>query len=271
MNKFVSILILIGYLFTTSHAVGVELCHRFVVITPEKTGTHLLTKAISQLTGLKTINCWDHNRTSEFLINLLEQAKNEDAFLHMHAFPHEHIINTFRQRGHKVIFLMRDPRDQAISLLFYLQQGWQYGPITQEHPFRKLSFDEQLLEIITGERFGLPMTKNIIGERIPWMRLKSFFVCTVKFENLVGHEGGGSDKAQQKELKKICKHIGLKLSKTQIKERSAGLFGKPGEKTFRSGQIGEWKKYFKDEHINAFKNHAGEILILTGYEKNLNW
>ena len=54
-----------------------------------------------------------------------------------------------------------------------------------------------------------------------------------------------------------------------IDKTAANLFG--NTRTFRSGKIGEWKKYFTDENKEEFKKHLGKYLIEFGYEKDDNW
>jgi len=39
----------------------------------------------------------------------------------------------------------------------------------------------------------------------------------------------------------------------------------------RKGHKYDWKNYFSDDHINSFKEIAGETLIDLGYEKNNDW
>lgn len=41
--------------------------------------------------------------------------------------------------------------------------------------------------------------------------------------------------------------------------------------TFRKGQVGEWKECFDERHKDVFKREAGDVLILTGYENDLDW
>ncbi|WP_347550652.1 hypothetical protein ABFG93_03385 [Pseudalkalibacillus hwajinpoensis] len=41
--------------------------------------------------------------------------------------------------------------------------------------------------------------------------------------------------------------------------------------TFRSGQIGSWKKEFDEEVIQLFKKNANEFLIEMGYESDECW
>lgn len=243
----------------------------FILVTPEKSGTHLLSKTITQLIDKEVLNCWEHTVTKKQLDDLLKQCKEENKYLHMHALPHKAFIEYLKKINYKVIFLMRDPRDQAVSLYYYINKGWAYGSLNVQLPFGRLSPNEQLDEIITGARYGLSGTESIIGKRMPWMKEKASFVCPVFFENLVGQEGGGSRLKQLKEVRRIANHLQLKMDDEELDQRSQNLFGKPGEKTFRSGQIGSWKQHFTAEHIRNFKRIFGKELIELGYEKNSRW
>jgi hypothetical protein len=243
----------------------------FIVITPEKTGTHLLTKVMERMSSKKTRNCWAHSLTHEELLKELKIAEENEAFLHMHALPTDEIINTLLTHSYKVIFLMRDPRDVIISLLFYIDKGWTYGPFRRDYPYGKLSFDEKLDELISGSRYGLSALNSIIGRRIPWIYQDVSFVYVAHFENLVGDKGGGTDQAQLEEILNIANFLNIKLDKEKIDHITYQLFGIPGERTFRSGQIHTWKKYFKPFHIEKFKNRFGNELILLGYEKDFIW
>lgn len=244
---------------------------RFFVVTPEKTGTHLLTKALSKMLDQECINNWNHEMSQEELTTLLRSAESQNCFVQMHALPTDTIIKTLKRCGYRVVFLMRDPRDQAVSLFRYIANGWSYGPYRMNGAYGKLSLDDQLDEIITGRRYGQSATLSIIGRRLPWMAESPRFVYTAFFENLVGAEGGGSREAQLAELRGIAKFLKAPLSKKEIAIRSLGLFGKPGEGTFRSGQIGTWKKYFNASHIEGMKEVFGDEIIFLGYEKDDNW
>ena len=37
------------------------------------------------------------------------------------------------------------------------------------------------------------------------------------------------------------------------------------------GKKGGWKNFFQEEHKQAFKKIAGDLLIELGYETDLNW
>jgi lipopolysaccharide transport system ATP-binding protein len=50
---------------------------------------------------------------------------------------------------------------------------------------------------------------------------------------------------------------------------------KPGEEDMmshhRKGIVGDWRNHFTDRVKEEFKARFGDVLIATGYEKNLNW
>jgi len=253
------------------NVMGVVPHHDFIVVTPEKTGTHLLTKALEQLLDMKVVNCWEHEISRKALLTLLKETKKRGEFFQIHANPKNSLIMALLEMDYKVIFLMRDPRDQAVSLYYYIRDGWKYGHLNTASAYGRLSAEDQLEEIITGKRFGTSGTLNIIGKNLRWMRLVPSFVFTAHFENLVGDEGGGFRELQIEEMRKIASHLELDLSDSEIEERSLGLFGKPGEKTFRNGQIGSWKTHFLPKHIRAFKKLFGKKLIKLGYEEDADW
>ena len=101
----------------------------------------------------------------------------------------------------------------------------------------------------------------------PWMNNSR--VLSVRFESLVGPEGGGAREDQIREIINIGRHMGLKISEEKALAIAQELFG--GTNTFRKGQIGAWKEEFSAEHKELFKKHAGQLLIDLGYEKDFDW
>ena len=63
--------------------------------------------------------------------------------------------------------------------------------------------------------------------------------------------------------------MNLQISDRNLIKIANDLFG--GTWSFRKGSIGSWKQYFTQEHKQAFKEVAGQLLIDLGYEKDLNW
>jgi hypothetical protein len=67
----------------------------------------------------------------------------------------------------------------------------------------------------------------------------------------------------------MAKHVDVTLTDTQIRDAAHRLFG--GTQTFRRGQIGGWRQHFKPEHIAAFKDVTGDLVVNLGYELSLDW
>jgi hypothetical protein len=171
-----------------------------------------------------------------------------------------------------VLFLIRDPRDQAISMLFFIRnQKWALGPLDISLPFGFLSFEDQLDELISGARYGFSGIRNLTGNHLTWFFQDPSFVYSARFENLVGNQGGGSRARQLDELRNITDFINYTITDHDLGHKTQNLYGKPGEGTFRKGKIGEWKKYFLPYHKELFKEFFGLEIIQMGYENDFNW
>lgn len=244
----------------------------FVAITPEKTGTHLLLKALRLLTGLKEEHDWHrdiHETNYQFHLSECEQ---HGTFSHMHINADEKYMKALKTRKYKVVFLMRDPRDQLMSMYFYIRdRNWKYDNLSMQTRFRGMSFDDQIDEMITGKKLGTCVPKVVIGWKMPWMFTDQPEVYTARYENLVGPKGGGTKEAQIAELTAIAKFLNLKTSKRAINAIADVLYGKPGEATFNTGKAGTWKQYFNELHKDHFKKVFGDELILLGYENDYDW
>lgn len=260
-------LVLLIFLLT-SRLYGID---RFAVITPEKTGTNLLLKAVKLLTGMEYDYDWHRDLHEKLYHAHLYECEKNGTFSFMHIPADEKYIQALKTRKYKVVFMMRDPRDQLMSMYFYIIKGWEYEKLSKKTRFIEMPFDKQIDEMITGKQLGTCVPKVIVGWKLPWMFLEKPEVYTARYENLVGPKGGGSREAQVDELTAIAKFLNIKISKRKILAIADSLYGKPGEATFNTGKIGTWKKYFNEEHKDHFKEVFGDELILLGYENDYEW
>ena len=91
----------------------------FVVVTPPNSGYLLLTQAMEQLTDKRCKDLvYTHILTHEEWKKELRKAAASRAFIHMHALPKKEQVKSLKKLGYKVIFLISDPRDHALQLLF---------------------------------------------------------------------------------------------------------------------------------------------------------
>jgi hypothetical protein len=87
----------------------------------------------------------------------------------------------------------------------------------------------------------------------------------VKFEDLVGVEGGGSAEAQRLAVGRVATHLGIPVDERKIGLVGESLFGVG--RTFRRGQIGGWREEFTAEHERALAEGAlGPLLAELGYD-----
>ena len=170
----------------------------------------------------------------------------------------------------RAFFVIRDPRDVAVSGVKHALKHT--GHFLHEEYQRLPSDKARLLAAISGIRradgtfMGSSMAAKIRSIE-GWLHAPS--VVTLRFEDIIGAQGGGSDEAQQAAIIKVGEHIGLPLTPPQALEIGQRAFGRGS--TFRAGQIGSWRQSFDDEVKAIFKQEAGALLIKMGYEQNDDW
>jgi hypothetical protein len=164
-------------------------------------------------------------------------------------------------RGWKSILILRDPRDVALSLARYqLEKG---SPL-----FAGLSLEQAILRAIEGCRDDDPNAPRHLHDlrarfdlMTPWIGRP--YNLTVKFEDLVGSRGGGSDDLQTATLDSVARHLGLPDDPTALAEVARHAYG--STTTFRQGASGKWRDAFSPEHLRRFHEVAGSLLAELGY------
>jgi hypothetical protein len=242
---------------------------KFIVITPEKCGTFLLCKALFMITEKQSVHYFPRTVTDlEGFRSFLNNAHENHKFVFCHITPTPEVINLLKQEKYKIFFIVRDPRDQLISGMHMIRDG---HPLAEIPPiqFAALNQEEQIEELITGALFHRPLYEICVERQLPWLSVSKANVHASYFESLVGPEGGGERKLQVREIMQLGKHFGIKLSRKNAKAIAKELFG--GTWSFREGQIGGWRKYFCEHHIQLYKTKYSQTLINLGYEENENW
>ncbi len=257
----------------------------YSVITIPKCGTHLLEKCINLINNYK----WNPPILNDPLLNFTSSfiARKEDLITEILEQEYEYVYghlpytplmsDVLFKKYDKLIFLIRDPRDQLLSFINFNGKTEIFSDIK--------NFNNILSSLITGSKktvfissirnhqknyanfiwnFGLAEFYYLF---VPWIDQKNCY--TIHFESLVGENGGGSLESQLEAINSIANAIGRKISNERAKQIACELFG--GTFTFRKGQIGAWKHEFTPEHKELFKQYGGELLIKLGYEKDLNW
>jgi hypothetical protein len=159
-----------------------------------------------------------------------------------------------------MVFGYRDPRAQIISMIKFLAEGKHVGG----HPFSAVyrpilqglgSMDRMLSFAISDRAF--PFREAYRQNR--WM-LYHPNVLKLRFEDLVGEEGGGSRERQEAAVEGWAKFLAVDVPTAQLTE---GLFG--STKTFLKGRVDSWRDAFQDHHLRAFEDEFGDVLADYGY------
>lgn len=251
-----------------------------------KCGTHLMFKCLSLMDIQPFKLPIDQSKSiNEKLAELHNKYHTPGTYIYydpqlVHLIYTKNHEKKLRDNRFAYFFIIRDPRDQMVSQIYHMKLR------PEEYPtVKNMSIDDILLGIIApNELVNVEKLKPRdeyerflkIGGTVSWYRdyvnwIKYPYIQTIKFEHLVGPDGGGTLKNQHNEIKKIAKHIGITIDEAEVAKIGKDLFG--GSGTFRAGKIGSWKTHFKPHHKAAFKKNklACKILKDLGYEKDNNW
>jgi hypothetical protein len=263
---------------------------QIVINSIPKAGTHLLEKAVRLMPGchpaqlhleqftwpdFKTVDAAQVNsiRAHRLSLDELQQGLRgiqRGYYATAHFIFQQDLAELMADMGIKMLFIVRDPRDIALSFAKYVAREESHYLFEY---YQTLGEEERIMTAIVGTVdivAHAPRLFNIkvaVNNMLPW-RLQSN-VYTTSFEKLIGAAGGGSDAAQLAELRNMARHIKAPCSDRQLRHIAGQLFG--GTTTFRKGTIGDWRRQFTAEHKRAFKEIAGQMLIDLGYEKGFDW
>ena len=247
-----------------------------------KSGTHLLIQIMKGFSiigpavdsGLPAITTFDgyigRQKSEEEIITELKRLLPGDiAYGHLHADPE--ISDLLCQKYFFTVFIIRDPRDVAVSHVHYLT-NMEKKHIHHDYYQNTLhTFDDRLETSISGISSNSRNNKmpNIYERFLPylgWLDLPQ--ISTIQYEELI---------AQQEEiLKKILNQVlqkGFQINTSQDNALRilSECINPESSPTFRSGKIGSWISSFNDHNKDIFKEISGDLLIRLGYEENTNW
>ncbi|MFT4572555.1 MAG: hypothetical protein ACI91F_003459, partial [Candidatus Binatia bacterium] len=228
-----------------------------------KAGTHLLERALCRTPGLRrkllpTIHDANIERWGELGSVLKRLGPGQIAVGHL-AHSHER-AEAIRHHSVRAVFMIRDPRDIVISQAHYIMSRTDHP---QHRAFASApDLASRVLIAIRGNA-----TLDSLGTRLRaysgWCDDDQVF--TVRFEDLVGPDGGGDQARQSEALRGLYRHLGIVPSDEQMADIQAGLFA-PTSPTFRHGLIGKWREVFDETLTAAFREDADAELAAYGYD-----
>lgn len=235
-----------------------------------KAGTHLLERAICLHPGFRrklipTVHAKNISKWGD-LYNLLDALRCGEVIVSHLSFTSERLAAIERSNTH-CFFMVRDPRDIVSSQVFYLMKQ-------KDHQWHKLfqscrDSKERFRLAIEGDASArLLSIRERLENYVGW--LNSGGLLLIRFEELIGPDGGGERSTQLRVLRSIFDHLRVDVTDNFILSLSQKLFSSVSP-TFRRGGIGQWKQHFDGEIKDLFKQVAGELLIHYGYEGDDGW
>lgn len=251
-------------IFSFSQGLGKE--NKFLMVTFPKSGSHLVEKYFTLLTEIG--HCY-------------QPAYNHLGLSGIHLFEYNDSFSR-RYRGIRKLIVIRDLRDICVSAARWISGFSNFSNWVSQHP----TIEEQISLLIEGKLSGflgfIPYCCEILEKILD--EDDEYYI--VKFENLIGQKGGGSDRAQMEEIYNISEFIGVSLSRSDVTYIQKNLFGMrqtdlnqlernnlSWTNTFYKGRIGQWKEVFTSKHIEEFRSRPFYLnyLIKYGYEENEEW
>jgi hypothetical protein len=158
----------------------------------------------------------------------------------------------------KTLFVVRDPRDIAVSLAHYIG-GRGDHPLHFAYSTRPDERSRIELAILgdADARPPAPSLESLLASFSGWLESGAL---AVRFEELIGSRGGGDAAAQGVTIRAIYDHLGVQPP-ARLSER---LFSSSSP-TFRKGQIGQWRESFDARLETLFEREAGRWMEVYGY------
>lgn len=164
----------------------------------------------------------------------------------------------------RIIFNYRDPRDALVSLINFVDgqtaQGfgnfyerWIYNTI-----FRDMKSMPEKIEFALRDRYFLARDEF---EKNLWM-LHHPSVCKVRYEDLIGPEGGGSKERQRAAVERVLAHLDADIAPDVV----CGSLYNTNAWSFHKGRLGAWKEAFSNANLRKFYAVYGDLLEQYGYE-----
>lgn len=186
-------------------------------------------------------------------------------YTNSHTVARDFFVDTVRRspfgnRHHRfmyspALFIYRHPLDILVSEAHYYHKD---GKTAFAGWFDGNDFDERVIRLL-NDNWLIGSLRERIGGFLPWLNFPN--VISLSFEELIGAAGGGNDEDQLQ----LIWSIQLKLQAPGDPREIASRLFNPDSATFRSGQLGGYKKHLPAHIVSDFAMQNEDILTTLGY------
>jgi hypothetical protein len=169
--------------------------------------------------------------------------------------------------NHRKFFVMRDLRDTLVS--YYFSMKYSHGLINDYVGNLREKLTDT--EIEDGFLLLIEPLQAMAEIQLSWINSD---ILIIKYEDIIENEIEQLMKIVEFcEINESKERILTAIKKSSFKSKSKGRnLGDVDIKSHtRQGLPGDWKNHFTPKMKELFKERFGEVLIMTGYEKNYDW
>ncbi len=246
---------------------------RIMVNSIPKAGTHLLLQELEKFPALQNSRLHiqldkvarDDSLPGSFEPDPRKLAKyfgqiRPGQYFSAHIHWYEVLDNLLKENEIKCMFVRRDPRAVLVSRYHYVMKLRRH----YLHDFiaNQVADDKDRWRLLIEGRESSPYIrpmKDMLQGFLPWTQADR--ALTVKFEDLVGERGGGSNEQKLHALNQVSAFCGLDFDKS---ESLASSPSRPSA-TLRKGRIDSWKEELPDIALELLYDHCRDEIEQMGY------
>ncbi|ALG66858.1 sulfotransferase domain-containing protein [Beggiatoa leptomitoformis] len=189
-------------------------------------------------------------------------------YIQGHIPYHPALSPLLKSVGYKHVAIIRDPRAVLASFLPFVLSARQtdMGAHFLEDDFQPLSFTERLEFILQGGHAPqanvtiLPFTQ-VFHSITAWQTDPNCLL--VRFEDLVGEQGGGEASQQQATVERIAQHLEIPLT-SEVRRNLHRIYD-ANSRTFRIGKIDSWRETIPAENLQRVIEYCEPLCKTIGY------
>lgn len=230
-----------------------------------KAGTNLLEHALAGFpllhrSGFRTLRGWDS--ITPATVAACERIPRGGVVVG-HLPAHRDLLDVLATTDTSVLLMVRDPRDQLVSYVNYVTRIDKTHP-AHAHFLGIPSEHERLMDAVKGVEGVVSSPKETLQRFSGWLKSGAM---VVRFEDIIGAWGGGSDEIQLATMCEIASFIGLSVPRSQVENICSEIYSSKSI-TFNRAQVGAWRQVLSEEHLSELYQDCGNLLDEFGYSRN---
>jgi hypothetical protein len=239
-----------------------------------KSGTHLLASLLDGLGDLRfaghlvTFDCGDRQHPERPLDDLTRRlsALRSGRYLGGHLIADDVVQDRVASSGVKLLTILRDPRAVIVSGANYVLEATQLRD--RDEALEIFPDKDAILRAMVaghgepGEKFHFPEIGERYAAYAAWW--DSPVGLTVRFEDLIGGRGGGSDDEQVDRVATILQFLGYAADPDTSRRLAARLFSEKAI-TFRTGRVDSWREELPPDLAAEVEERCASWMARLGY------